>query len=278
MKARFFYVICSVCMIAAGCLIYGFFIEPKRLLVRDVKVTAPFYQGEAVRIALLGDLHIGGRHVPAKRVSKIVEAVNDLNPDMIFIAGDFVDGHHPKEGRTDSFNRELGEGIKALSGLRSNMGVYSVIGNHDNWYGGRYVKQALEHVGITVLINEAVQHGTICVIGLADHDTASPSARAYDDCSAQSHKFVIAHSPDSFALLRPQTALAVAGHTHGGQINLPVIGRAVTATQSGKALAYGLKNLNGTPVFITAGIGTSIMPARFRSPPEIVLLTVRPSP
>lgn len=84
------------------------------------------------------------------------------------------------------------------------------------------------------------------------------------------------HSPDSFQYLRPGIALAVAGHTHGGQINLPLIGRRVTATNSGNKYAYGLVKVNGVLAFVTAGIGTSILPARFRAPPELVLIELTP--
>lgn len=278
MRARFFYMVALLGLLIAGCLVYGFLIEPKRLLTRNVTVISPSYKGDILTIALVGDLHIGGLHVPARRVSKIVKGINKLDADMIFLAGDFVDGHLTRHNNTDAFNSEVDKGINALSRLQAERGVYSVIGNHDNWYGGPYIKQALERAGVKVLVNEAVENEALCVVGLADHDTAFPSASAYQDCGAKSHKFLIAHSPDSFALLRSDTVLAVAGHTHGGQINLPVFGRAVTATKSGKPLAYGLKTVNGIPVFITAGVGTSILPARFRAPPEIVLLTVRPSP
>ena len=82
------------------------------------------------------------------------------------------------------------------------------------------------------------------------------------------------HSPDSFKHLRSDTDLAVAGHTHGGQINLPLIGRRVTATKLGEPYAYGLKDWSGTPVYITSGLGTSVLPARFRAPPEIVVITI----
>ena len=83
------------------------------------------------------------------------------------------------------------------------------------------------------------------------------------------------HNPDSFELARGGEALMIAGHTHGGQINIPGIGRRITSTRGGPKYAYGLIDVNGTPAFVTAGIGMSILPARFRAPPEIVIITLR---
>lgn len=82
------------------------------------------------------------------------------------------------------------------------------------------------------------------------------------------------HTPDVRHLLRADTVLAVAGHTHGGQVNLPIFGRQVTSTKCGKPCAYG--HIQSHPdIYVSAGIGTSILPIRFRAPPEIVIITLR---
>ena len=99
---------------------------------------------------------------------------------------------------------------------------------------------------------------------------------AFAVCEDGATPIALMHSPDSFPLLRSDTALAVAGHTHGGQINIPLIGRRVTSTAAGRKYAYGQIDVNSTPAFVTAGIGTSILPARFRAPPEIVLIELEP--
>ena len=97
----------------------------------------------------------------------------------------------------------------------------------------------------------------------------------FADCETSKDIVAFMHSPDSFKLLPSDTDLALAGHTHGGQINIPFIGRRITSTRLGKKYAYGSLDFGGIRAFVTAGIGTSILPARFRAPPEIVLITLR---
>lgn len=82
--------------LAILCLLYGFFIEPRLLKIRHVTLASQNYEGPALRIALLSDIHIGGRHVPAGRVETIVARVNALSPDIILIPGDFINGHKPR--------------------------------------------------------------------------------------------------------------------------------------------------------------------------------------
>lgn len=277
--SRFLKFSLTLAALAGLCLLYGFFIEPKLLKIRHVSIESQNYEGTALRIALLSDIHIGGRHVDAARVETIVARVNALNPDVIFIAGDFINGHKPRSEHSAEFNREIDQGIATLAELKAPLGVFASIGNHDVWYDAGVVEDGLIASGLTVLDNQAINlPNGACIVGLADHDTQKEDPRAFSDCENGTVPIVLMHSPDSFAVLRSDTALAVAGHTHGGQINLPLIGRRVTATAVGKKYAYGAVDVNGVPAFVTAGIGTSILPARFRAPPEIVLIELSTRP
>ena len=275
MKVRFFYIFLSLCALSLACLFYGFFVEPKRLVIREVSLPAPSYQGPPLRLVLLSDLHIGGRHVPASRIATLTYTVNRLEPDMVLLAGDYVDGSLPRSDRSLVQNNAIEAGVEALAGIKASHGTYAVIGNHDNWYDGVWIRNQLEENGATVLANEGLNLPEICLIGMSDFDTDYPSSAGYQDCNLNHAKIVLTHSPDAFRFLRTDTTLALAGHTHGGQINLPLIGRRVTSTEAGEPLAYGLKELGGVPVYITAGIGTSMLPARFRAPPEIVVITLK---
>lgn len=273
--SRLVKIIAALVLIAVLCLLYGFFIEPRTLEVRHLKVRSDAVQSSH-KIVLLSDIHIGGFHVGPKRVEKIVTRINDLQPDIVLIPGDFISGHERRQNLSAKFNSEISEGLAHLAALKTKTGVFASIGNHDVWYDAEFVENTLTENGVTVLVNKAFDIGNnTCLIGLADHDTQSEDISVFSKCEG---KAIIAmmHSPDSFEYLRSDTALAVAGHTHGGQINIPLIGRRVTATAAGRKYAYGLVNAHGIPAFVTSGIGTSILPARFRAPPELVVIELSP--
>jgi predicted MPP superfamily phosphohydrolase len=257
------------------CLAYGFMIEPRLLFLREVSIESANWQGPDLRIALVSDVHIGGLHVDAKRASSIAQRLSDLNADMILMPGDFVNGHIAQAERSAEDIADIEAGFAALGNMRAHLGVYASLGNHDSWYGKGAVKASLGRGGVRVLTNGAHNLDGICIVGLADFDTDRPSRDAFNACAPSSAIIVLTHSPDALQLIPDDAALVVAGHTHGGQVNLPIIGRRVTSTRLGKPYAYGLVYDGERPIFITAGIGTSIMPARFRAPPEIVLITLK---
>lgn len=258
------------------CLLYGFFIEPGRLVKRTVTVDSAVYNGPPLKILVLSDIHIGGFHIDAERVLNIVERANQDGPyDYVFMSGDFINGHKRRSAHRPETIEEIETGIMHLARLNAGQNIYASLGNHDTWYGKDDVADLLTRAGITVLDNKSMGDKDICIIGIADFDTAQPSPLAAKGCAANAVKFVITHSPDALSFAPMDSALIVTGHTHGGQINIPWIGRRVTATRAGRDYAYGLKDYNGVPVFITAGVGTSILPARFRAPPEYVVITLR---
>lgn len=278
MKVRFFYVFCILIVLATSCLVYGFFIEPKRLIVRDIAIDSYHYKGPEVRIAFLSDLHIGGKHVSVERVASIKKSIDALEADIIIFGGDFVSGHEPIDERDESFKSTIRNGLVALSNEDLKPITFTVLGNHDVWYDTDGVSQMLSS-SMTVLSNSMAQFDNFCIVGLQDHDTQFPNSDAFLQCDQDSNIIAVMHSPDSFSLVPSNVSLALAGHTHGGQINLPFIGRAVTATQSGKKYAYGeVQTPSGVPAYVTSGVGTSILSARFRASPEVVLITLRPQP
>ena len=274
MKVTVFKFIGLLIFIAGLCLAYGFFVEPRFLKTRHVTVKTQL--SAPIKIGLISDIHIGGFHMPPERVMKIVANVMAQQPDVILLAGDYVNGHDRRADQSDAFNAQIEKGIGALSGLSAPQGVYAAMGNHDSWYGQSYLSASLTQAGVRVLINDAVNIDGLCVVGLADADTGVEDKAAFNECEKASKIVALMHSPDSFQYLRSDTALAVAGHTHGGQINLPFLGRFVTSTRLGKPYAYGLKKWNGIPTYISAGLGTSILPARFRAPPETVIIHLVP--
>ncbi len=270
-----------VAVIISLCVLYGFFVEPKMLVLRKVEISAERWDGPPVRIALVSDFHIGGMHVNAKRVAKVVRKVNEQAPDIIVITGDFVNGHHAYVEWEISDRERLEQGLMALGKLSAPLGVYAALGNHDGYYGPRHVDEVLTKAGLTVLENEyqiLQPNGTnFCLVGLADYLTGKEDRHVSDGCAREDNVIAIMHSPDSFQFLPSSTALALAGHTHGGQINLPFKEKDARLKKIGNQYAYGSIKFGDIPTYITAGIGTSILPARFRAPPEIVMITLRSS-
>jgi len=154
-----------------------------------------------------------------------------------------------------------------------------VLGNHDWWYGGERVTRALNNVGVPVLENDVAEvkrdGGSIWIAGLADLWTRKPLiTTTLGKIPEQATVIALTHNPDIFPEIPARVALVLAGHTHGGQVNLPLLGRRVVPSRFGERYAVGHVEENGHHLFVTPGIGTSIIPVRFRVPPEISVLTI----
>ncbi len=271
----------GVLLIGAALLVYGFFIEPEMLKVRKVSFVSEEWRGPPLMIGLVSDFHIGGLHVNDKRVAHVVKKLNSLSPDITLVAGDFVNGHHPYEDWEEDKRARLNKGFAALGKLHAPLGVYAVPGNHDGYYGRQHVEAELTRAGLTVLENRAAtirgqgQYPGFCLIGLADYMTGQKDITVAQHCEPGKNIIAFMHSPDSFLYLPHTTTLALAGHTHGGQIYLPFSERTGPLLALGNEYVYGKVKYHNIPAFVTAGIGTSIIPARFRAPPEIVLVTLK---
>jgi len=252
---------------------YAVLVEPAQLRIRHVEFNSDKYDGPDVRIALVTDIHINGLHVPPRRVLKIVDAVNSQNPDIVLLPGDFVSGHEKAVRRSPKFNENIALGLSHLQELSAP--AFATIGNHDAWWEASRVTAHLEDADVIVLENMAVMVRDFCIVGLSDFMTATPDRSAYDSCPVDAPPLVFTHSPDAWESFRNDTVLALAGHTHGGQVNLPIIGRRVNAISLGREHSYGFSKIEGVDMFVSAGVGTSILPIRFRAPPEIVLITLR---
>ncbi len=169
---------------------------------------------------------------------------------------------------------------ETLKDLRAPLGVYAVLGNHDWWYDGGKVREALENAGIRVLDNEVAQlqknDQTFWLVGLADAWTGRDDiAGTTQKVPAGQPAIAITHNPDILPRLTSILQLTLAGHTHGGQVNLPFLGRRIVPSEFGQRYAAGHVEEAGKRLFVTTGIGTSVFPVRFRVPPEIAVLTVR---
>ena len=226
-----------------------------------------------VRVAVLSDLHTGAPHVDERRLARIVAKVNAQHPDLVALVGDYADPTVP-----------LGEAIapeavaQALGELHAPLGVFAVLGNHDWYHYGERVPRALRAAGIEVLENDAVaveHHGEVLwVAGLADmRERDADATVALAMVPPQQALIALTHDPDMFPSLRDRADVTLAGHTHGGQVGLPLVRRATAPTSGG--YTGGEVREGGGYMYVSRGIGTTGLPIRFAAPPEIPVLTLR---
>jgi predicted MPP superfamily phosphohydrolase len=264
-------------LLCCGLAVWAFFIEPNRLVLHEETLSLENWPREldGLRVAVLSDIHAGGPFIDSAKLQKIVATTNQTNPDLILILGDFM--------VTDRFYKHpvAPETIAAaLKGLHARLGVYAVLGNHDWWFDGNRVWRALDEVGIKVLENDVAQiqvNGKVFwLCGLADLNTR-PQNVAGTLQKLPPNELVIAltHNPDIFPEIPATVSLTLAAHTHGGQVNIPFIGRPIVPSRFGQKYAAGHIQEGSKHLFVTTGIGTSIIPVRFRVSPEIVLLTLK---
>lgn len=264
-------------LIIAGLALWAFYIEPDRVIVHREILSIPHWHSEhdGLRIAVLTDLHVGAPYITLKKLKKVVSLTNELQPDMVVILGDLV-----IQGLLGGrfVEPEVISGI--LKDLESPIGTIAVLGNHDWWYDGSRVTQALEKKGITVLENSVVKKSfakkSFWLAGIKDLWTRDADiASTLDKINDSNPVIVLTHNPDIFPDIPLSVSLTLAGHTHGGQVNLPLIGRPIVPSKFGQRFAAGLVIEEGRHLFVGTGVGTSIFPVRFRVIPEILLLEIR---
>jgi predicted MPP superfamily phosphohydrolase len=265
----------ALLIIAFG--LWAFWLEPASLSVHKVSFQVPRWHAEqrGLRIAVLTDLHVGAPHMKLDKLREVVERTNREQPDLVLMLGDMVIDN--VVGGTfvepELIAVEVGK-------LRPPLGTIAVLGNHDWWNDGERITRALRQAGLTVLENEVrrIEYGgkSFWVAGIADFWTRKPDiAGSIAQVNSDDPVILITHNPDIFPDVPPRVSLTLAGHTHGGQVNLPFIGRPIVPSNFGQRYASGHIVEDGRHLFVSDGIGTSIIPVRFRVPPEIVILTLR---
>jgi predicted MPP superfamily phosphohydrolase len=264
-------------LLILSCGIYGFFIEPNRLVVHQETIVIESWPRElgGLRIALIGDIHTGGPFINDKKLNQIVELTNQQNPDLIVLLGDYMS---PNKWYSHRVEPEVT--AAHLKSLKAPLGVYAILGNHDWYYSGSKVRGALEQAGIRVLEDEVAEvkwrNTSFWLVGLADlwtrpQHVSETVARVPTGATT----IALTHNPDVFTQLPQSVPLMLAAHTHGGQVKLPLIGTPIVPSFYGPRFTAGHIFEEGHHLFVTTGIGTSILPVRFRVPPEIVILTIK---
>ena len=257
---------------------WAFVVEPSSLRVREHEVEAPGWPAgrSGIRIALLSDLHIGSPYNGLDKLEEVVRRTNAARPDLVLVLGDLViqDVVGGRFVPPEQIAPRLGR-------LRAPLGVYAVLGNHDRWLDGPRVRAAIEGAGIPVLEDRAIRitrgGPPFWLVGVSDYWTAAHDVQgALAQVTDRDPVLIFTHNPDIFPRIPSRVSLTFAGHTHGGQVYFPLLGRLIVPSRYGQRYASGTVIEGGRHLFVASGLGTSIIPVRFLVPPEISIVRLEP--
>lgn len=264
---------CIVVLLA----LWAFWLEPASLAVAEHQLSLTWPGDRSLRVAVLTDLHVGSPFNGMAKLHSIVDRTNAAQPDLICILGDIV-----IQGVLGGRFVPPEEIAVELARLHAPAGVVGVLGNHDGWLDHDRVRRAVEGSGIRVVEDTAIRLdtpvGAVWVAGISDlwtgpHDLPAALRAVADDGAPV---LLLTHNPDVFPAVPARVTLTLAGHTHGGQVRLPFAGSLIVPSKFGQRYAGGHVVEGGRHLFVATGVGTSILPVRFRVPPAVTLLTLRP--
>ena len=228
--------------------------------------------GRGIRAVQISDLHLGN-YVGNDQLVWLAERLATLEPDVLFITGDFV-------------NRSYREAVPARQGLLALSSVaptYGVLGNHDFWEGPAELAQLLGDAGIRMLRNQHVvteiNGNRVLLAGVDDWKTGHDDLpRAMEGVpEGKMTRILLSHCPD---LLRPAAGhgfdLVLAGHTHGAQVRIPLVGRVVNRFMHGEYERGWMKHRE-TALYINRGLGVVFVPVRYGSDAEVTVLNLVPA-
>lgn len=255
-------------------------VEPRWIAKRELDHQVPQWQGpQGLKVVVASDWHFTKRALwrvtTIERARKIVNEINAAHPDVILLPGDFIADQDYRPEIAVTAEDEI---AAVLGQLKAPLGVYAVMGNHDWWHDEEKFRAAFARQGIKVIENDAVPiPGTaLWVVGIGDDFTGhSRPAVAVSKLPKNAQALVLMHDPASLKALPPVQGLVVAGHTHGGQVYLPFVGAPIVPGAAPRAWAYGWVEHGGNSMYVTSGVGVSILPVRFNMRPEWVMFTVR---
>lgn len=262
----------SMALVIPGVTAYSFAEARTLSVTSDVITSASVPQElEGARIVFVSDVHAGPYFGPG-RMDALVDQVNALEPDVLILGGDYVGG---RANGAEVFYERAG-------GFRARLARIAVLGNHDVWEGAETARDGLAEAGFSVLENESalIDAGgaAIAVAGVDDLYTGDPDPEAASrGIPEDAFAVLVSHNPDVFADLLGATAgrwdLALAGHTHGGQVTLFGLGGHVPSDH-GQRYRSGWMDENDTRILVSNGVGSVTLPVRLFARPEIHVITL----
>lgn len=258
--------------------IWSIIIEPRWVVHRVINTKLPNQKSLGLKVIHTSDWHFTKnafwRVMTHQRARSIIKDINKTQADIILITGDLIAEPNQKPTFANTIEDEIAQ---TLGKLKASKGVYAVLGNHDNWYNHTKMQNALQKHGIRVLENTAqlIPSTKLWVAGIGDESTlhANPH-KAIKAMPRLAPSLIMMHDPASFSRLPLTDAISFAGHTHGGQINIPFYGAPIMPSKAPSTWAYGWVKHNNNRLYVTSGLGVSILPIRFNMRPEWVQFNI----
>lgn len=224
-----------------------------------------------VRIVQLSDSHANWFNMPPMRLRRVARQIEAQQPDLVVLSGDFSGSH-----LVEWPEMRLEKALYPLAEIRAPLGVYAVLGNHDNPY---WTKRVFARTPVRLLVADWADVGPFVLVG-AESLSIPPDAfgnlrRAIERAPAGKPVIALSHEPEFFQHLPRRAQLLIAGHTHGGQIVLPLFGTRSISPFIDSHLR-GMFREHGQTLLVSSGLGTSVIPIRIGMRPEIVVITLVP--
>lgn len=265
--------------LGAGGVGYAYEVEPGWIEVTSLQLDLPRLPAEfdGYRILQVSDIH-ADEWMTSERLSEIVRLVNGQRPDLVVITGDFV----TSEDFTEVSASDVAPGlVEPLSRLKPRDSTVAVLGNHDHWTDPELVRHVVRESGITELSNSVHtverEDATLHVAGVDDvMENQDRLDLVLDRLPSSGAAVLLAHEPD-FAGTSAATGrfdLQLSGHSHGGQIRLPLLGAPVLPPLARK-YPKGLYEVVEMIQYTNRGLGMIEPRVRFNCRPEITVLTLR---
>ncbi|MGD1995361.1 MAG: metallophosphoesterase [Anaerolineae bacterium] len=259
----------AAALASAGSSVYAHLIEPHWLALRQVEVNLEGLPAhlEGSKLALLADLH-RGPHVTQGQVARAVDLAQAGNPDLILLVGDFV-------SQSAAFIQSCAD---ELARMQAPGGIYACLGNHDHWTNAERVARTLAEVaGIEVLRNQALEvNEGLWLAGVDDvWEQQADLERTLSEVTPDATVLLLAHEPDfaDRAAADGRVMLQLSGHSHGGQVHIPLLGPPLLP-YLGQRYPAGLYRIGQMQLYVTRGVGLVAPPVRLNCRPEVTLLTL----
>ncbi|MFR1725631.1 metallophosphoesterase [Emergencia timonensis] len=266
-------------LVIGGCIYYAFKIEPYRVTLNEFTLNEEKPDREHLKIVQISDLHIKADFT-YKNLDKVIKKVNEQNPDIVIFTGDLYDNY--------AIYRDDENIVTALQKIEASYGKIAIWGNRD--YGGgaeRTYAAVMEDAGFTLLKNEnwyiTLNNGKrVLFTGLDDallgHPVMPDGTKIYDS----DYELLLSHEPDNVEpYMNYDYDIALSGHSHGGQINIPFLpfvnDMALTVTALSSKYSGGMYTFDDNAIkqlYVNTGIGTTHISARFGVVPEVTLFHI----